>query len=150
MQTQIYSVSCMREAWALSKDVPQQTKNSNNQRSQKGIHNVDTDLTNDYQLYRIYSIQGGKASSNPFVLRIQVDDQPIQMEIDTGASVSILSSETYKEKFSEKPLQPSSVVLQTYAEDPLTNSGSLTVEAQYNAQKMKLPLLVVEGNGPNL
>ena len=111
---------------------------------------MDTDLTDDYQLYRIHSTQGGKASSKPFVLRIQVDDQPIEMEIDTGTSVSILSSATYKENFSEKPLQASSVVLRTYAEDPLTNLGSLTVEVQHNAQKMKLPLLVVEGNGPNL
>ena len=41
-------------------------------------------------------------------------------------------------------------MLRTYAEDPLTNLGSLTVEVQHNAQKMKLPLLVVEGNGPKL
>ena len=134
----------------LSKMCHSKKKKTNNSRPQKVIHTVGTDLTDDYQLYRIHSTQEGKASSNPFVLRIQVDDQPIQMEIDTGASVSILSSATYKENFSEKPLQASSVVLRTYAEDPLTNLGSLTVEVQHNARKMNLPLLVIEGNGPNL
>jgi hypothetical protein len=63
------------------------------------------------------------------------------MEIDTGASVSVLSSATYREKFSGKPLQASSVALRAYAEEPLKNLGSLTVEEEHNSQKMELPLI---------
>ena len=54
----------------LSKMCHSKKKKTNNSRPQKGIHTVGTDLTDDYQLYRIHSTQEGKASSNPFVFRI--------------------------------------------------------------------------------
>ena len=133
----------------LSKMCYSKTKKPSNTRSPKGIHTVDTASVEEYQLYRIYTTRD-KSSSNPFVLEVQVDKQPIVMEIDTGASVSVLSSATYREKFNGKPLQASSVALRTYAEEPLKNLGSLTVEVEHNSQKMELPLFVVDGNGPNL
>ena len=36
------------------------------------------------------------------------------MKLDTGASVSIISSRVYKENFSEIPLQKSDTTLRTY------------------------------------
>ena len=52
----------------LSKMCHSKKKKTNNSRSQKGIHTVGTDLTDDYQLYRIHLTQEGKASSNPYQL----------------------------------------------------------------------------------
>ena len=77
-------------------------------------------------------------------------EKPVQMEIDTGASVSILSSATYEEKFTAKPLQASPVKLRTYADKPLQNLGSISVPVKHNSQEMQLPVLVVAGNDPNL
>jgi hypothetical protein len=72
------------------------------------------------------------------------------MEIDTGASVSIISSATYREKFSNKPLKSSPILLRTYDQQVLKNLGTFTVHVCHNSQEMNLPLIVVEGTGPNL
>ena len=115
----------------------------------QGVHTVETEAL-EYQLYRIYSSQDSNSPPNPYVLEVELDEEPVQMEIDTGASVSILSSVTYEEKFTAKPLQASPVKLRTYADKPLQNLGSISVQVKHNSQEMQLPVLVVAGNGPNL
>ena len=107
-------------------------------------------MTEEYQLYPIHTSQDSKSPHNPYVVEIDLDEHPVKMEIDTGASVSIISSATYQEKFRTKPLQASAVKLKTYADKPLQNLGSLSVQVRHNSQELQLPLLVVEGDGPNL
>ena len=104
----------------------------------------------EYQLYRIYSSQDSNSPPNPYVLEVELDEEPVHMEIDTGASVSILSSATYEEKFTAKPLQASPVKLRTYVDKPLQNLGYISAQVKHNSQEMQLPVLVVAGNGPNL
>ena len=76
----------------------------------------------------------------------------LHMEVDTGASASIISQTTYH-KLSPThalPLQPSNVKLHTYTREELKVLGSLMTEVQYLNQKAKLHLLVVAGSGPSL
>ena len=40
--------------------------------------------------------------------------------------------------------------LKTYADKPLQNLGLLSVHVKHNSQELQLPVLVVEGDGPNL
>lgn len=47
-------------------------------------------------------------------------------------------------------VQPSTVKLQTYTGEEIGVVGSITVTAQGNGLETRLPLLVVEGNGPSL
>ena len=94
---------------------------------QQGIHAVESCMTEEYQLYPIHTSQDSKSPHNPYVVEIDLDEHPVKMEIDTGASVSIISSATYQEKFRTKPLQASAVKLKTYADKPLQNLGSLSV-----------------------
>ena len=116
---------------------------------QQGIHAVESHLTEEYQLYPIHTSQDSKSLHNPYVVEINLDEHPVRMKIDTGASVSIISSATYQEKFCNKPLQASTVKLKTYADKPLQNLGSLSVHVKHNSQELQLPVLVVEGDGPN-
>ena len=73
------------------------------------------------------------------------------MEVDTGASLSIVSEHTYNElSLVLGPLSPSNVNLVTYTGEKLKVLGSLNVQVQYNSQCLTLPLLVVQGTGPSL
>ena len=76
------------------------------------------------------------------------------MEIDTGASVSLISRDTYTKLWlnqERRPkLQPSARRLRTYTGQELDVQGSVTVDVTYGSQSEKLPLLVVAGNGPSL
>ena len=72
------------------------------------------------------------------------------MELDTGASVLLMSESEWKEKFSQHKLQPSNVQLKTYSGEPLNIMGQLQVHVECDDQHSKLPIQIVEGNGPML
>ena len=76
----------------------------------------------------------------------------LKMEVDTGASVSIISEYTYNKLWTHNmpPLQETTLKLRTYTGQTLQIHGTITVDVTYNDQTDTLPVLVVEGTGPSL
>ena len=66
------------------------------------------------------------------MLEFIVNRQPLQMELDTGASISLISKQQYKQLQDAPPLEKSSVILQTYTGENLSILGSIRVVATYN------------------
>ena len=89
-------------------------------------------------------------SSHPIVVSVLVNDKPLEMELDTGAAVSIISEDTHQSKFPGVPLQKASVKLKTYTGQTMEVCGQLDVTVRYNSQEYTLPLCVVAGPGPTL
>ena len=81
---------------------------------------------------------------------MEVDGQPLTMEIDTGASLSLVSSATYKCLWPTKKLCKSHVKVRTYSGEHIGVLGSMEVQVQYQDQDITLPLTVVEGDGQSL
>ncbi|KAK3528991.1 hypothetical protein QTP70_014114 [Hemibagrus guttatus] len=52
-----------------------------------------------------------------------LEGQPVKMEIDTGAAVSLVSDAIYSEILSHLPLKPPDVVLKTYTGESVTMKG---------------------------
>ena len=98
--------------------------------------------------YRLFSVSSQENA--PLVIEFTVNGQPLQMELDTGASISLISEQQYKQLQDASPLEKSSVILRTYTGENLSILGNIRVVATYNNQTNKLPLLVVKGDGPNL
>ena len=57
--------------------------------SLESIEQLMTDNT-----YNLFTIAG--SSQNPIVLKVTVNDLSIQMELDTGVSLSLLNQQTYR------------------------------------------------------
>ena len=72
------------------------------------------------------------------------------MELDTGASVSLVSEQTYRSQLQGCPLKPSSTQLRTYSGETLKVLGKVDVTVSYEQQQARLPLVVVSGTGPSL
>ena len=75
------------------------------------------------------------------------------MEVDTGASMSLISESTYliMNLWKVPPkLQPTTIKLQTYSGQQLMILGALEVIVGYGEQRIIRSLLVVEGAGPSL
>ena len=88
--------------------------------------------------------------SQPIIVEVELDGQPLSMELDTGAAVTLISSKTDRTLFPDKPLQQSTAALSTYSGAPLKVLGQRDVEVVVEGQKATLPLVVVEGEGPSL
>ena len=125
--------------------VPQQSEKTHKVES----HDLDADEPEpDAAEYKLFTISSHENA--PLMIEFLANGQPLQMELDTGASISLISEQQYKQLQGAPPLEKSSVILQTYTGENLSILGSIRVVATYNNQTNNLPLLVVKGNGPNL
>ena len=73
------------------------------------------------------------------------------MEVDTGASLSIISEQTFRAIASPTDkLQLTSITFTTYTGDNLHIMGTYDVQVLYICQSQTLQLVVVQGHGPSL
>ena len=107
--------------------------------------NSTTAVGQEYPLFTVTASQ-----TPPIVIPVKINDKQIQMELDTGAAVSLVSEGTYKLHWPEQQLQQSSDKLKMYSGEYLDILGSADVTVEYGEQQVMLPLVVVKGGGPSL
>ena len=89
-------------------------------------------------------------SEDAIELEVYIEEKLVNMELDTGASVSWISEATWSKLYSKKKLQKMTTILRTYTGEKIQPLGSCSVEVKYKEEGAILPLLVIKGNGPNL
>ncbi len=112
---------------------------------------VEEDGEDPEEVYTMFQLT--QSRSDPLYLTVTVNQKQIQMEIDTGAAVSIISEETYQriwEKDQAPRIQPAKLKLRTYTGEEVAVAGRLQVEVKHGSQQVKLPLVLVRGQGPSL
>lgn len=92
----------------------------------------------------------GGANIHPFLVAVKFNEKHLQMEVDTGAAMSVISRRTYRRLFSEIKLQKPTVHLKTYTGEEIRLVGQITASVTYGEQTRILSLIVVEGDGPSL
>ena len=107
-----------------------------------------TSDTEEWKLFTIRTVQSNQMGE--IMVSLSINDKPVHMELDTGASVSLVSEETWKQQLKEIPLQDTDIKLRTYTGESITVLGQALVRVTYEKQEAQLPLLVVPGNGPSL
>ena len=91
--------------------------------------------------------------ADPILATIELNKSKLQMEIDTGASRSIVGENTFKQLWSEdhRPaITPTKVKLRTYTGELIYVLGVATVTVSHHNQSKELELLVDTGTGPSL
>ena len=100
--------------------------------------------------YPLYTLSSSQASVSPYMLDVTINGKTLAMELDTGASLSIMGSEQYNELWPLHPLQPCNKVLKTYTDETIALAGSAQVKVQLNGVTTCLPIIVTTGNQPAL
>ena len=93
------------------------------------------------------------SSTPPIRVELTVNGAVLTMEVDTGASVSLISDQTYRTTWTaakRPPLQPSDTRLYTYSGELIEVLGTISVTVSYKQQTKQLSLLVVPTEGPAL
>ena len=79
------------------------------------------------------------------MISLKLSGIDMTMELDTGAAVSVIREETYRDKLGRLPLQHTNILLNTYSGERLPVLGQLSVNIQYKHQEEELPLYVIKG-----
>ena len=82
------------------------------------------------EVYTMYNLPG--ATVDPIRVVVQIGDQEVPMEVDTGASLSIISEEMYCSLTKTPALLPTQARLCTYTGELLPVLGSITVPVRHN------------------
>ena len=99
----------------------------------------------------IYVVKDQGKSSRPFQVQLKVNGQTLQMEVDTGAAVSLAPESSLASILPAAMLKQTSVMLKTYTGEQIPVKGTITVDVTYGQQQHRnMELLVVGGSGPSL
>ena len=81
---------------------------------------------------------------------MQLDKQPVLLEVDSGAAYTIMSQSTFRVLWPHRRLDKSKITLRTYSGESLEVLGSNDVQVNYNSQTSQQSLLMVVGSGQTL
>ena len=93
----------------------------------KIVNSVQDDATDEYQLLNITS--PGKAT--PWNVSVDIEGITVLMQLDTGALLSLMSENTFKELWPDRSLSPSQVRLCSYLGESIPVLGSVDVTVTY-------------------
>ncbi len=118
-------------------------------REQTNLVEVKEASPDDFEVYGMYALRS--KANHPIELEVTLNGAKTTMELDTGASRSIISETTYRKLWKEPPvLEPSTVQLQTYTGEKLEVLGQIRAQLVHQSQQGQGTLLVIQGNGPSL
>lgn len=77
---------------------------------------------------------------DPICVHVFIDNVSMEMELDTGSAVSIMSEDIFRLHFPHKVLEESSACLNTYSGELLTVQGIAYGKVSYKNQNVVLPI----------
>ena len=118
--------------------------------STESINDEDTFVN----MLNMYHYEASKNKVKPIIVNPIVNNVRISMEVDTGASLSVINEqvlEDIKKVDSKLVLQKTNVIFKSYSGEPITPLGKIKVCVQYDNQMEYLELYVIKGrNKTNL
>ena len=135
---------------AAKKDSPSRHDTDRHVSTNKHLDLIDDD-DDVYPVFRVG--MPGNAKIDPYHVEMDINGTSTRMEIDTGAAVTILSEDTFRqvEKGQEvSRLKPTKARLRTYTGEEINVMGEVQLPVEYGSGKHNLSALVVHGKGPSL
>ena len=105
----------------------------------------------DAKTYSLFAVTGER--NRPLVTTVTINNASLKMEVDTGASRSLIAEATFRRLGAETnlpPLRLTTTQLRTYTGEPLVILGTISIPVTYQDQVETLELMVVQGEGPSL
>ena len=90
--------------------------------------------------------------NNNSVIKVfpKVENVVLEMELDTGSAISVITFDLYQKHFSQMKLEPTDITLKTYIGERFKPVGVLTVNVCYENQAQQLDLYIVKRGGAAL
>ena len=110
-------------------------------------------IDDDHDVYPVFRVGiPCNAKIDPYHVEMDINGTSTRMEIDTGAAMTILSEDTFRqvEKGQEvSRLKPTKARLRTYTGKEINVMGEVQLPVEYGSSKHNLSALVVHGKGPS-
>ena len=92
-----------------------------------------------------FTVSDSRAKCKEFIVPVAIDGKTVDMELDTGASVTIIPKSIWTDVLASKPVERTDVKLRSYSGHEIPVIGEAKVQVAYRDQEAVLPV-VVTGN----
>ena len=115
----------------------------------KYVEEVVEEGTDDDEVLGIFTAKDSeKDGRTPIHVSVMLDQKSCKIQLDTGATVSILPKALYDQQFSHWSLCSTKIKLQAYNGVRIPVYGEVHLPVVYEQQELVLPLNVIDGNSP--
>ena len=115
------------------------------------IHPQEDRESDSDETVGVLKVKVDHSSDEPIYVSLQVENVNFKMELDTGASVSVIGIQQYRQYFSHLPLKKTRLRLQMYNKSVSHPRGVIQVEIWHKGGVHSLPLYVIDhGDQPLL
>ena len=116
---------------------------SNWKRTPRRVKVVNEDSDESDAMGHIHEVNRvNKPRNQPIWITPKVDGKLLKMELDTGASVSLLSWTDYRKYFKGRKLKRSDISLKAFTGHPLVVKGKFEVRVDYGNQTHRMEIYV--------
>ena len=98
-------------------------------------------------MFEIYQL--GLKRVEPLTVNVGMNGRNVSMEVDTGASLTVISKITMKQ-IPHLEITPAAAKFRTYTGEVITPVGQANVNVKYEDQEKVLTVIVTPGSGPSL
>ena len=104
----------------------------------------------DKEALPLFVLQGD-VPQPPILINMSLNGSPVHLELDTGAAVTVMSEQKFRQLFPDQHIEQPSIELTTHTGELMNIVGETTMEVSFAHQGSKsLVLVVVAGSGPSL
>ncbi|KAM7286060.1 uncharacterized protein ISCGN_032945 [Ixodes scapularis] len=106
-----------------------------------------------YEMSALFSVCEVREQAEKFMVEVHIQGEKVPMEVDSGASCSIVSEETFRlieKNRGQIPLQEAGTKLVTWSNESLSVVGRANVEVKFKGCRAELPLSVIKKRGNSL
>lgn len=116
-----------------------------NRKSIKHVTDGSSANTSDDEYQIIKTVVSNENSSRPITVDLELNGMPTRMEVDTGASVSVITYKTWHRiKQNSLSLTEQESKLTDYNGNEIPTVGKVNIPVQYKGQNITLPAVVVK------
>ena len=142
----------MRRACRSTKSAPRKDQGRRRLRQVQETEDQGGSESETGQKDGLYSVSSRKSKGTPpIVVKVEVDGKLVPMEVDTGASVTVMPVKLFESLWPGRHIDTTGVRLSGYSKEPIPVKGCCKVNIVYQGQRVdKATLIVVDSMGPAL
>ena len=98
----------------------------------------------------MFTVSDSRGKCKEFIVPVAIDGKTVDMELDTGASVTIIPKSIWTDVLASKPVERTEVKLRSYSGHEIPVIGEDRVQVAYRDQRAVLPVVITGNDGPVL
>ena len=98
----------------------------------------------------MFTISDSRGKCKEFIVPVTINGKTVDMELDTGASVTIIPKSMWTDVLASKPVERTDIKLRSYSGHEISVIGEARVQVANRDQKAVLPVVITGNDGPVL